>query len=421
MKPHVEIISPVGSFAALQAAIQAKADLVYFGIDRLNMRSRSSANFSLEDVPEIVRICRKAGIKSCLTLNSVVYNDDLPEARLICDAVKKAGVFSVIACDLAIIGYAASIGLPVHISTQANVSNIEAVRFFAKFSDVIVLARELTLEQIASICRTIDEENLCGPSGNKVKIEIFVHGALCVSISGKCYMSLARHNASANRGECLQVCRRKYRVIDETTQEELVLDNQYVMSPKDLCTIEFLDQIVASGVSILKIEGRSRSPEYVATVTEVYKEALEHALQGAYSADKIQNWLARLDSVFHRGFWSGGYYLGKHLGEWSGSYGSQASLQKTYAGKIINYYSKISVAECLLEAENLSIGDEILIVGDKTGVARGTVSSLCSAEKDPISKGEKGSVVTFAFPKKLRKNDRVYVMSSRSADAKTLF
>ncbi|MBS3115009.1 U32 family peptidase, partial [Candidatus Woesearchaeota archaeon] len=321
---NIELMSPVGSYESLAAAIQAKADSIYFGVGELNMRSRAAYNFTVKDLKKIADICKKNNIKSYLTLNVVVYDNEFKAIKKLCDAAKKAKISAVIASDLAVIQYANKIKLPVHISTQANVSNIEAVRFYSRYADVIVLARELTLEQIRNIAKEIKKQNMRGPNKQLVKIELFIHGAMCVSISGKCQMSLALYNEPANRGKCLQACRRAYRVIDEETGDELVIDNKYVMSPKDLCTIGFIDKLIEAGVSVFKIEGRGRSPEYVYTVTKVYKEAVESYFNGSYTKTKIKHWTSELEKVFNRGFWQGGYYLGKKLGEWSGTYGSKA-------------------------------------------------------------------------------------------------
>ncbi len=399
---NVEIMAPVGSWDSLHAAIQARADSIYFGIGHLNMRSQSAFNFSLSDLPEIVRICKKENMKAYVTLNSILYDEDLSLMREYCDAILASRADAVIVSDMAAIEYARSIHLDVHLSTQLNISNAAAVRFFSRFSDRMVLARELSLNQIRAICREIEEQDIRGPSGKRVQIEIFVHGALCVSISGKCAMSLSLYNRSANRGECLQPCRRKYRVIDEETQNELVIDNHYVMSPKDLCTIGCVDQIMEAGVSVLKIEGRGRSPEYVHTVVSVYREAVD-----SFSKEKISIWLEKLRSVYNRGFWENGYYLGKNTGEWSGVGGSQATQRKKYVGKVIHYFPKIQVAECKLESRSLEVGDHILITGSTTGVIEGTVDSL--HEDGKVNIANKGAIVTFPLTAKVRKNDKLYV------------
>ena len=408
----VEIMAPAGSFESLAAALRAGADSVYFGVGKLNMRSRAASNFYLSDLPKIVRLCRRAKAKAYLTLNIVVYNDELDEVRDVCDAAKSAGVDAVIAADIAVINYANRINLPVHISVQANISNIESVRFFARFADVLVPARELTLPQITEIIRTIKAENITGPGGKLVRIEIFAHGALCVAVSGKCYMSLAVYNSSANRGACFQNCRRRYRVTDEETGKELLIDNKYVMSPKDICTIEFLDRILLAGVSILKLEGRGRSADYVRTVTEVYREAADAWLTGKYTDAKISEWLERLKTVFNRGFWSGGYYLGEPLGEWCGAGGSQAKLHKIQIGRVNKYFNKIKVAELSVEAAELEIGQKLMITGPTTGAFRFEVAEIRLDGKS-VRTAPKGSVVSVPVEQKVRKNDILFLLLER--------
>jgi len=392
----------------LQAAIDAGADSVYFGVNLLNMRSRSSNNFTLNDLKEIVERCNQHNVKTYITLNTILYDQDLELMRTICDAAKKYQVSAIIACDIAVITYAQFIGQPVHISTQLNVTNIEGVRYYAQFADVIVLARELTLEQITHICRTIEEENICGPSGQPVRIEIFIHGALCVAISGKCHMSLALYHHSANRGACLQACRRRYKVTEEETGDELAIDNQYIMSPKDLCTVGFLDKLIEAGVSVLKIEGRGRSPEYVQTVVQTYRQALDSIDSGTYNQENVDQWLKELSKVYNRGFWQGGYYLGKKLGEWTGNYGSQATQRKVYLGKATNYFSKIQVAEFKLETQSVQDGDEILITGPTTGVINKTMESL----RTDTSQGsaQKGDMITFPLEQKARPSDKLFLV-----------
>ncbi len=407
----IELMAPAGSWEALHAAIRAGADSVYFGLGALNMRSHSGHNFTFEDLPEIVQICQKSGVKSYVTLNTVIYDDDMAWLEEACRTIKASGATAVIACDIAAIQCARSVGLNVHISTQLNVSNCEGVRFFSQFSDTIVLARELNLEQIRAICETIEREDIRGPNGQLVKIEIFVHGALCVSISGKCYMSLAQYNKSANRGECLQACRRKYRVIDEESNEELVIDNKYVMSPKDLCTVEILNQLVASGVSVFKIEGRGRSPEYVHTVTGVYREALNAVYESSFSAARVEEWTERLATVYNRGFWHGGYYLGQPVGEWSGTHGSCATTRKELIGTVTNYFSKIGVAECTLASGALEVGDKVLIMGKTTGVLEEIVKTL--GEEGAPHRAEKGDIVSFPTSDRVRRGDKVYVVEAR--------
>ena len=409
---NIELMSPVGSYESLAAAIQAKADSIYFGVGELNMRSRAAYNFTVKDLKKIADICKKNNIKSYLTLNVVVYDNEFKAIKKLCDAAKKAKISAVIASDLAVIQYANKIKLPVHISTQANVSNIEAVKFFSKYAGVIVLARELTLEQIRNIAKEIKKQNMRGPNKQLVKIELFIHGAMCVSISGKCQMSLALYNEPANRGKCLQACRRAYRVIDEETGDELVIDNKYVMSPKDLCTIGFIDKLIEAGVSVFKIEGRGRSPEYVYTVTKVYKEAVESYFNGSYTKTKIKHWTAELEKVFNRGFWQGGYYLGKKLGEWSGTYGSKAAKEKVYIGLIENYFPKPNAAQIKIESGKLDINDDILIIGPTTGVLQFKLESLFVKEKHSKT-GKKGEDVTIRVPNKVRKNDKLYIVKAK--------
>ncbi len=404
-----EIMAPAGSYESLQAAIQAGADSVYFGIGKLNMRARAADNFTLSDLKKIAKICQKHRLRSYLTLNTIIYDEDLALMRKICSAAKKAGVTAVICCDLAVMSYVQSIGLSVHLSTQANVSNIEAVKFYSQFADVIVLARELTLEQIRKIVKEVRRQNIIGPGGKQVKLEIFVHGALCVSISGKCYLSLAQYNHSANRGDCLQACRRAYRVIDEETGDELKVENKYVMSPKDLCTIGCIDQILSSGVDVLKIEGRGRSPEYVYTVVKAYKEAVQSCLDRTYSQDKVKGWLKELEKVFNRGFWQGGYYLGRDSGEWSGAYGSKSTTRKEYLGTIRNYYHRAKTAEAKLDSGKLQVGDEIIIIGPTTVLIEEKIKNLL-VEDRKSNQAKKGDTLTFPLEEKVRKNDKLFLV-----------
>jgi len=406
----VEITAPAGSLESLSAAIRSGADSVYFGIEKLNMRSHSSANFTLKDLAKIAKRCNKAKLKSYLALNTVIYDSDIAEMEQICDSAKSAGISAVIASDIAVISYAHSIGLPVHISVQANVSNLEAVKFFAKFADVIVLARELTLPQIAAITAAINKEKIMGSSGELLKIEIFVHGALCVSISGKCYMSLAVYNTSANRGECYQSCRRKYRVTDEETGQEMVVDNKYVMSPKDLCTIRIIDKILAAGVSILKIEGRGRSADYVSAVTGAYRKAVELCSAGILSVRHLEELEKELAAVFNRGFWHGGYYLGDKAGEWSGISGNKAAKKKIQIGIITNYFHKPGIAEITLTAGNMKVGDEILATGRTSGAVKMKISGIRFDGQESLS-AQKGSVATFPSVIKLRRGDNIYLLS----------
>jgi putative protease len=407
-----EIMAPVGSWESLSAAIQAGADSVYFGIDKLNMRSQSTVNFTMEDFDKIVGICGGAQVKTYLTLNTVMYDEDIVLMKRLIDAAKQHRVTAIIASDQAAINYASSIGVEVHISTQVNVSNVEAVKFYSKFADVIVLARELTMGQVAQISKAIELENICGPSGDRVKIEMFVHGALCMAISGKCYLSLHEYNKSANRGGCLQICRRSYIVKDKETEQELEIDNQYIMSPKDLCTIDFLDVLLDSGVKVLKIEGRARSAEYVKTVVECYNEAVISYLSNTFSTDKISLWKTRLSTVFNRGFWDG-YYLGRKLGEWSSSYGSKATKTKVYVGKGLNYFSNLKVAEFMVEASTLQVGDEIIITGPTTGVFESTVKELRVDLKN-VNETSKGEKVSIPIDVMVRRSDKLYKMVETS-------
>ena len=403
----VEIMSPVGSYASLHAAIQGGADAVYFGVGNLNMRSRSAANFGVDDLREICRIAHAAGVRTYLTLNTIIYNHELAEMRALLEVARQAGVSAVIASDLAVITAARALGIEVHISTQCNVSNIEAVRFYAQWADVIVTARELPLEQVAEITRYIADTDLRGPDGERVQIEVFAHGALCMSVSGKCYLSLDNAGFSANRGACLQLCRRGYIVKDKESDLELEIDNEYIMSPKDLCTIGFLDRILAAGVHVLKIEGRGRSADYVRTVTECYRQAVDAIAQGTYTPERIAEWTARLATVFNRGFWDG-YYLGRRLGEWSDRYGSQATEQKVFLGPVKNYFHRIGVAEVHLQtAETLRVGDEVVVIGDTTGAFRTTVAEL-RLDRDPVPEVRQGDRFSFATSEPLRRGDKVY-------------
>ena len=400
-------MAPVGSWESLQAAIQGGANAVYFGVGKLNMRSRSAANFMVDDLDRIVNIASASGVRTYLTVNTIIYNDEIGEMHTLLEAAKKAGVSAIIASDMAVISYANRIGLEVHISTQCNVSNTEAVRWYSQFADVIVTARELPLRQVAEITQFIRDNSIRGPKGELVQIEVFAHGALCMSVSGKCYLSLDNYNYSANRGACLQLCRRGYIVKDKESDLELEIDNEYIMSPKDLCTIGFLDKIVKAGVRVLKIEGRGRSADYVRTVTECYREAVEAIEEGSYSKEKIDGWMQRLATVFNRGFWDG-YYLGRKLGEWSERYGSQATENKVYLGLIRNYFGKINVAEVQLQTnETLKVGDEIMVIGETTGVYRDTVKEL-RTDRDPVPEVHQGDRFSFASTELLHRGDKVY-------------
>ncbi len=400
-------MSPVGSYESLQAAIQGGANAVYFGVGKLNMRSRSAANFTVDDLHRIVQIAREAGIRTYLTVNTIIYNNEIEEMHALLEAAKAAGISAIIASDMAVISYANSIGVEVHISTQCNVSNTEAVHWYAQFADVIVTARELPLQQVAEITKYIQDNDIRGPRGELVQVEVFAHGALCMSVSGKCYLSLDNYNYSANRGACLQLCRRGYIVKDKESDLELEIDNEYIMSPKDLCTIGFLDKIVKAGVRVLKIEGRCRSADYVRTVTECYREAVESIADGSYSKEKIEGWMQRLATVFNRGFWDG-YYLGRRLGEWSERYGSQATENKVYLGLIRNYFGKINVAEVQLQTnETLRVGDEVMVIGETTGVYRDTIKEL-RTDRDPVPEVHQGDRFSFASTELLHRGDKVY-------------
>ncbi len=400
-------MSPVGSYESLQAAIQGGANAVYFGVGKLNMRSRSAANFTVDDLHRIVQIAREAGIRTYLTVNTIIYNNEIEEMHALLEAAKAAGISAIIASDMAVISYANSIGVEVHISTQCNVSNTEAVHWYAQFADVIVTARELPLQQVAEITKYIQDNDIRGPRGELVQVEVFAHGALCMSVSGKCYLSLDNYNYSANRGACLQLCRRGYIVKDKESDLELEIDNEYIMSPKDLCTIGFLDKIVKAGVRVLKIEGRGRSADYVRTVTECYREAVEAIADGTYSKEKIEGWMERLATVFNRGFWDG-YYLGRKLGEWSERYGSQATENKVFLGLIRNYFGKINVAEVQLQTnETLRVGDEVMVIGETTGVYRDTIREL-RTDRDPVPEVHQGDRFSFASKELLHRGDKVY-------------
>jgi len=402
----LEIMAPAGNFECLNAAIQGGANSVYFGIGKLNMRSHSANNFAPEDLEEVCRICREAGVKSYLTLNIIVYNEDLEEMREALRSATKAGVSAVIASDMAVIMYARQLGIEVHISTQLSISNSESLRFYAQFADVIVLARELTLVQVKEIKAIIDADHICGPSGRLLEIEIFCHGALCMAVSGKCYLSLHEYNASANRGSCFQLCRRGYEVTDLETGNQLLVDNNYIMSPRDLCTIEFMDKIIDAGVTVFKIEGRARSSEYVKTVARAYRDAADAVQAGQYTPQLAASLKERLSTVFNRGFWDG-YYMGARLGQWSEVYGNRATRTKEYIGKITNYFEKIGVAEVLIETKELSVGDSILITGPTTGVYEGTVEEI-RLDLKPVGKVVKGDLCSIPIKTKLRRSDRLY-------------
>ncbi len=401
-----EIMAPVGSYESLHAAIQAGADAIYFGVEGLNMRARSSVNFTLDDLHNIAQICAQNGVKSYLTVNTIIYNEDIQACHAIIDAVKQAGISAIIASDIAAISYARSIGVEVHISTQLNVSNIEAVKFYAQFADVVVLARELNLDQVRQIYDAIEKEDIRGPHGEKVRIEMFCHGALCMAVSGKCYLSLHEMNSSANRGACTQICRRSYTVRDRETGDELNIENKYIMSPKDLKTIHFLNKVIDAGVRVLKIEGRARGPEYVKIAVQCYSEAIDACCNGTFTPEKIADWDSRLVKIFNRGFWNG-YYLGQRLGEWSEKYGSSATRVKTYAAKGVRYFSNIGVAEFLMESGELHVGDEIIITGPTTGAIILTLDEI-RVDLKPVEKAVKGDRFSIKVPQKIRPSDRLY-------------
>ena len=413
----MEIMAPAGNFECLHAAIQGGADSVYFGVGQLNMRSHSANNFAPEDLPEVVKICREAGVKSYLTLNIVLYQEDLPAMREALDCAKSAGVDAIIASDMAAISYCRSIGLEVHISTQLSISNVEALRFYARFADVVVLARELNLDQVKDIHDTIVRESICGPSGQLVRIEMFAHGALCMAISGKCYLSLHTYGASANRGACYQVCRRGYEVTDLETGNKLNIDNKYIMSPKDLCTIDFMDRIIESGVKVFKIEGRARSAEYVKRCASCYRRAADAVCDGSYTPELAASLKGELAEVFNRGFWDG-YYQGAYLGQWSEVYGSQATLKKVYCGKVSNWFDRIGVVEISVESCPLNIGDRAMAIGATTGVVEFTVEDMRVNLKPArtAGKGVRCSVAvdpSICPDRRLRRGDKIYIWKEK--------
>lgn len=404
----IEIMAPAGNFECLMAAIQGGANSVYFGVGNLNMRSHSANNFQPSDIEKIVEICNEHGVRTYLTLNIVLYNNDLEPMKEALEAAKKAGVTAVIASDMAAISYARAIGMEVHISTQLNVSNYEALKFYAQFADVVVLARELTMPQVKEISRKIESEGIKGPGGKSVEIEMFCHGALCMAVSGKCYLSLHEYNASANRGSCFQLCRRGYQVTDLETGESLEIDNKYIMSPKDLCTIEFMDKMIDAGVTVFKIEGRARSAEYVKKVTAAYRAAADAVLAGTFTPEYAASLKEeQLNQVFNRGFWDG-YYQGARLGEWSSVYGNKATRKKTYIGKVTNYFSNIGVAEVLIETGSLKVGSNILIIGPSTGVIEMQIPEI-RVELQPCEEAVKGQYCSILVAEKLRRSDKVYL------------
>lgn len=401
-----EIMAPVGSRESLAAAIQAGADSIYFGIEKLNMRAHSASTFSIDDLREIAATCNEHGIKTYLTVNTIIYNEDIALMHEIVDAAKEAGISAVIASDVAVMTYCNKIEQEVHLSTQLNISNVEALKFYAQFADVVVLARELNMDQVAEVHRLAEEQNICGPSGEPIRIEMFCHGALCMAISGKCYLSLDNANRSANRGECIQLCRRSYTVTDNETGTQLEIDNKYVMSPKDLKTVRFIDKMMKSGVRVFKIEGRARGPEYVYTVVKCYKEAIQSVIDGTFTEEKKDEWDERLATVFNRGFWDG-YYLGQKLGEWNKNYGSCATEKKVYVGKGIKYFSKLGVAEFAIEAADFKKGDKLLITGPTTGVIYMTADEI-RYDLNPVDEALKGQRVSMPVPAKVRPSDKLF-------------
>lgn len=406
-----EIMAPVGSRESLAAAIQAGADSVYFGIGQLNMRSHSANPFTIDDLRDIAETCNEKGIKTYLTVNTIIYGEDIETMHEIVDAAKKAGISAIIASDVAVMTYCQKVGQEVHLSTQLNISNIEALKFYAQFADVVVLARELNMDQVAEIYRQIVEQNICGPSGEQIRIEMFCHGALCMAISGKCYMSLHEANRSANRGGCVQICRRSYTATDNETGHQLTIDNKYIMSPKDLKTIRFIDRMMKSGVRVMKIEGRARGPEYVYTVVKAYKEAIQSVIDGTFTEEKKDEWDERLATVFNRGFWDG-YYQGQTMGEWNRNYGSNATEKKVYVGKGIKYFSKLGVAEFAIEASEISVGDKLLITGPTTGVMYLDAEEI-RYDLKPVETAKQGWRVSIPVPEKVRPSDKLFKLEKQ--------
>jgi U32 family peptidase len=402
----IELMAPAGSFEAMQAAIDNGADSVYFGVEQLNMRAKSSINFTLDDLEEIAARCSAKDVRTYLTLNTIIYDHDLSIIKTLVNRVKESGITAIIASDQAVINYAKISGVDVHISTQLNVTNIETVKFYALFADVMVLSRELSLRQVKKICDVIIKEDVRGPSGNLIEVEIFGHGALCMAVSGKCYLSLHTENSSANRGACIQNCRRTYKVIDIEDGHELEIDNEFIMSPKDLCTVDFLDQVIDTGVKVLKIEGRGRAADYVATVIRTYREAIDAYYDNKYSKEAVAGWMDALNKVYNRGFWSG-YYLGQKLGEWSKSPGSQATQKKVYLGKGIHYFPKSKVAHFKIESQTVKVGDQLLITGPTTGVIETELVSLRVDEKE-VKEARRGEEITFPLDKVIRSSDKIY-------------
>ncbi|MBN8565594.1 MAG: U32 family peptidase [Flavobacteriales bacterium] len=402
----IELMAPAGNFESLQAALDNGADSVYFGVEQLNMRARATINFTLEDLPEIAKRCKAQKVRTYLTLNTIIYDHDLSVVKTLVSKAKDAGITAVIASDQAVIASARAIGMEVHISTQLNVTNVETVKFYSLFADTIVLSRELSLRQVKKITEQIEKEQIKGPSGNLVEIEIFGHGALCMAVSGKCYLSLHSHNSSANRGACKQNCRKKYTVIDQESGFEIEIDNEYMMSPKDLCTLDFLDQVIDSGIKVLKLEGRGRAPEYVAMVTKTYRDAIDSYYNGTFTKEKINQWMEDLSTVYNRGFWSG-YYLGQKLGEWSANPGSNATQKKVYVGIGVHFFPKTNIAEFKIEAYDIKIGDKIMITGPTTGVQELVINEML-VNDNRFEKATKGDSCTLKLPFRVRNSDKLY-------------
>ena len=411
----IELMAPAGNFESLQAALDNGADSVYFGVEQLNMRARASINFTLDDLQEISNRCKAKNVRTYLTLNTIIYDHDLSIVKTLINKAKEANITAVIAMDQAVIASAREVGMEVHISTQINVTNIETVKFYAMFADTMVLSRELSLRQVKKITEQIEKEQIKGPSGRLVEIEIFGHGALCMAVSGKCYMSLHSQNSSANRGACKQNCRKKYTVIDQETGFEMELDNEYIMSPKDLCTIDFLDEVVDAGIKVLKIEGRGRAPEYVAKVIKCYREAIDSLEKGTYSKEEVVTWMQTLETVYNRGFWSG-YYLGQKLGEWSKGSGSHATQKKVYIGKGMHYFPKAHVGEFKIEAYNINVGDTVLITGPTTGAKEFVIEEFLVNDKK-LTEGLKGDLVTIKLPFRIRQSDKLYKIVENKVEA----
>lgn len=412
---HIELMAPAGNFESLQAALDSGADSVYFGVEQLNMRARATMNFTLNDLGEISKRCKARGVRTYLTLNTIIYDHDLSIVKTLVKKAKEADITAVIAMDQAVIATAREIGMEVHISTQINITNIETVKFYAMFADTMVLSRELSLRQVKKITEQIEKEQIKGPAGKLVEIEIFGHGALCMAVSGKCYLSLHSHNSSANRGACKQNCRKKYTVIDQESGFEMEIDNEYIMSPKDLCTIDFLDQIADAGIKVLKIEGRGRAPEYVAKVIKCYREAIDSVYNGTYDKEQVIGWMQELETVYNRGFWSG-YYLGQKLGEWSKGSGSHATQKKVYIGKGMHFFPKTNIAEFKIEAYDMTIGDTLLITGPTTGVKEIVLTEMM-VNDEKLTKASKGDSVTIPVDFRIRPSDKLYKIVENKVEA----